>query len=141
MKRSELKRKTPLRSTSTLNAKAPMARGTKPYGTKPNRKSGKRAERNAGPDYLGMCRGQRCYLLLPGIHCAPIDTVVPCHSNQAKHGKGMGIKALDIYTVPGCCNCHRELDQGMRFTREEKFAFWDAAYKHWSNDRKIQFQS
>lgn len=78
-----------------------------------------------------LCRGQDCYLLLPGIQVHERATVVPCHSNQAKHGKGMGIKADDKFTVPGCWLCHRELDQGARFTKEEKFAFWDAAYARW----------
>lgn len=41
------------------------------------------------------------------------------------------MKAHDKFTVPGCWLCHRELDQGNRFTREEKFAFWDAAYERW----------
>jgi hypothetical protein len=43
----------------------------------------------------------------------------------------MGIKAHDEFTVPGCDACHRELDQGNRFTREEKFEIWDQAYARW----------
>jgi hypothetical protein len=78
-----------------------------------------------------LCRGQPCYLRVPGILAHPGDTVVPCHSNQARHGKGKGIKAHDRFTVPGCHACHAELDQGKRFTREEKFALWDAAFARW----------
>ena len=149
MKRSELKRKTPLRSTSTL-ARAPFKPPTRQLdqigrlAAKPLRqrkpKSAKLKARNAGPDYLAMCRGQRCYLQIPGVCTNDRETVVPCHSNQAKHGKGMGIKALDIFTVPGCACCHRELDQGMRFTRAIKFFLWDSAYQNWQVDRKIQFR-
>lgn len=61
--------------------------------------------------------------------------MVPCHSNQGKHGKGMGIKASDKFTVPGCHACHHEIDQGMRLTREERRAAWDAAYARWSKYR------
>lgn len=107
-------------------------RTSKPKVDKP-----KRAARNAGPDYLAMCRGQPCYLLVPGVAVHPIDTVVPAHSNQSIHGKGMGLKALDIYSVPGCAACHHEIDQGAHFTKAEKFAIWDAAYQRWEIDRKV----
>lgn len=60
-----------------------------------------------------------------------MDTTVPAHSNQSRHGKGMGIKADDEYTVPGCHACHYQIDQGNIFSREEKFAFWDGAYLAW----------
>ncbi|ARP53655.1 hypothetical protein ALFP_1768 [Alcaligenes faecalis] len=60
-----------------------------------------------------------------------IDSVVPCHSNQAKHGKGMGIKANDKFTVPGCMACHRFIDQSGA-PKAEKFALWDSAYARWA---------
>lgn len=86
-------------------------------------------QRGNGEDKL--CRGQQCFLQIPGICCNDPQTVVPCHSNQSRHGKGMGHKAEDIFTVPGCWLCHREIDQGKTFTKEEKFAIWDAAYAEW----------
>jgi hypothetical protein len=58
------------------------------------------------------------------------ETVVPCHSNQARHGKGMGIKAKHEFTVPGCANCHALIDQGPGL-REHKFAAWDVAFEAW----------
>ena len=139
VKRSELVRKTPMKpGTKPLQARAPMARGqSRMRASKPKADKPKRAARNAGPDYLAMCRGQTCYLLMPGVLAHPINTVVPAHSNQIRHGKGMGMKALDVYTVPACSACHAELDQGMRFTKEEKFALWDAAYEKWEADRKL----
>lgn len=142
MKRGELKRKTPLAPGSGFKPSTkPMARGsTRMRASKPASAKPKRAARNAGPDYLAMCRNQPCYLRLPGVVCAPRETVVPCHSNQQQHGKGTGLKALDIYTVPGCACCHRELDQGQRFTKAEKFALWDAAYERWAHDRENQLE-
>lgn len=131
-----LARKTPMkRGTVQLVAKKPMARGEAHLArqSKPIRK---RSRTNANPragqaNLLRLVRGQPCYLELPGILVHQLATVVPCHSNQAEHGKGMGIKAFDEFTVPGCGLCHAELDQGNRFTKEEKFEFWNRAYARW----------
>lgn len=76
-----------------------------------------------------LCKGQPCYLRIPGICTGQAHD--PCHSNQAAHGKGKGIKAYDYYTLPGCRACHNELDQGMRYSRIEKFALWDAGFALW----------
>jgi len=85
---------------------------------------------------LEACRGESCYLQIPGVCIGGTDTTVPAHSNQARHGKGMGIKAKDQYTVPACYACHAEIDQGSRFTREEKFALWNRAYAAWKPVRE-----
>jgi len=61
---------------------------------------------------------------------------VPCHSNQQIHGKAMGLKASDIYTVPGCQKCHAEIDQGKRFNKAQKFEIWNSAYSRWVVDRE-----
>ncbi len=85
-----------------------------------------------GSKYLAACRRERCYLRVPGV-CWLLDvdyTVVPCHSNQAKHGKGMGIKANHEFTVPGCRACHAWIDQGPA-PRAHKFETWDRAYEAW----------
>lgn len=93
----------------------------------------KRAKRKPtvaeGLKYLAACRGEPCFLRMRGClgHSA---TVVPCHSNQARHGKGMGIKARHEFTVPGCANCHALIDQGPGL-REQKFAVWDVAFDEW----------
>lgn len=110
---------------------AGLARQSKPI-RKASRTNAKREK--TGEDKL--CRGQRCYLAIPGCCRNDLASVVPCHSNQLVHGKGKGIKALDKFTVPGCRHCHAELDQGMRFTKEEKFAIWDAAYARWEPVRE-----
>lgn len=125
MRRTPLARKTPLRSRSLLKPSLRSTIGKKVSVWKKSKPARVSAE-------AALCRGQDCYLLLPGIHVHDRATVVPCHSNQSKHGKGMGVKADDKYTVPGCWLCHRQLDQGSQFTREEKFAFWDDAYARWA---------
>lgn len=89
-----------------------------------------------GIDYLALCRGQQCYLRLPAVTIHNPATVVPCHSNQSIHGKGMGLKASDEFTVPGCYACHAELDQGRIYTKQQKFDAWDAAFARWKIDRE-----
>lgn len=139
-----MKQKTPLRpstkglSRSTpLVAKKPMARGDSQLArnTTPMRS---RSKTNANPrpatGEAKLCKGQPCYLRIPGICTGAAHD--PCHSNQALHGKGKGIKAHDEYTVPGCRACHNELDQGKRFTRAEKFDIWNRGYEAWKPRRE-----
>lgn len=128
MKRSPMKP-----STKPMNRGTPMARG------KPMKVRRKVRPKVDGIDYLAMCRGQECFLLLSMVRFHNRETVVPCHSNQSKHGKGMGLKASDKMTVPGCFDCHRILDQGGQMTREEKVSAWDAAYARWDSYREKQF--
>lgn len=51
------------------------------------------------------------------------------HSNQAKHGKGMGEKASDVYVAALCAWCHRELDQGNGEDQEQKVRRWTGAWR------------
>lgn len=110
--------------TKPLQARAPMKRAA---WTKHAPK--KRAGHNKA--YLNACRGELCYLRIPGICIGGIDTTVPAHSNEQAHGKGMGLKADDRYTVPACMACHHEIDQGSRPSKHERFAIWRAAYAAW----------
>ncbi len=82
-----------------------------------------------GSKYLAACRGEPCFLRVFGV-CIGSESVVPCHSNQSKHGKGMGLKAAHEKTVPGCAACHAWIDQGPA-AREVKFSTWDRAYERW----------
>lgn len=115
--------------------RSPMKPSTKPMSRgKPIKARIKKRPKVHGIDYLALCRGQRCYLQMD-CTCSPPETVVACHSNQLIHGKGMGIKASDEFTVPGCMRCHAELDQGKRFTKEQKKGFFDLALERWKIDR------
>lgn len=87
---------------------------------------------------LTACKGECCYLRIPGVCIGGLDTVVPAHSNQAKHGKGMGIKADDQYSVPACHSCHFAIDQSGQFSKEEKFSIWDSAYEAWEPVRAMK---
>lgn len=96
----------------------------------------KRAGHNKA--YLEACRGELCYLRIPSVCIGGIQTIVPCHSNQSRHGKAMGLKAHDEFTVPGCYACHAQIDQGGLFSREEKFEIWNTAYAAWEPVRTLK---
>lgn len=138
MKRSTpLQRKTPLQqgtkglARTEFKRKAPMATGAQLLRQAAPLRSRSKTNSNPRPatGEAKLCKGQPCYLRIPGICTGQAQD--PCHSNQAAHGKGKGIKAHDYYTLPGCRACHNELDQGMRYSRIEKFAIWDAGFALW----------
>lgn len=51
-----------------------------------------------------------CTMRLPGVCLGGTETTVLAHSNQLKHGKGMGIKADDNWGAFACAACHDVLD-------------------------------
>jgi transcription elongation factor Elf1 len=62
-------------------------------------------------------------------HCGASDgTVCACHSNQSKHGKGMGLKAPDSLVVALCHRCHYEMDNGKNLSKQERIDMWTEAY-------------
>lgn len=128
--------------------RTPMKRGTKPLARSTPLRANSRKKRphKTNPEldrreYVDACFGEPCYLRIPGVKCAGIKTVVPCHSNQGIHGKGGGLKAYDIYTVPGCMHCHHELDQGRRLSREQRADIWNRAYERWISIRNKKMSS
>lgn len=129
MRRSAFERKKPMeRGEAELERRSPIKK--KARKPRPDRDD---------PKALAACRGERCYLCLPGVTCQGASSTVPCHTNEASAGKGMGIKAPDVFTVPGCAACHRELDSGMWFTKPEKFALWRLAYARWAPYREATY--
>ncbi|HDR9036097.1 TPA: DUF1364 family protein [Burkholderia vietnamiensis] len=124
--------------------KTPMSRGSWSRKSSPlpdqdprkvaMKRRAKRPTVAEGSKYLAACRSERCYLRVPGV-CPlnPADeTVVPCHSNQSRHGKSAGMKADNEFTVPGCMWCHAWLDQNLAGTpRQVKFDTWDRAFEEW----------
>jgi hypothetical protein len=63
---------------------------------------------------------RRLVASLPCIQCGREGYTQCAHSNLSIFGKGMSLKAHDWATFPLCCDCHRELDQGSKYTKEEK---------------------
>ncbi|MDR5761939.1 nuclease domain-containing protein [Caballeronia sp. LZ035] len=124
MKRSSIQRKTPLARSAW-----PLADRSTAQRRSTLKARVKKPTVEQGSKYLAACRGESCYLRVLGV-CIGRNTVVPCHSNQARHGKGMGIKAKHEFTVPGCQACHAWIDQGPA-PREAKFRQWDVGYARW----------
>jgi len=57
--------------------------------------------------------------------CGSMAGSQAAHQNELK---GMGLKVSDARCAALCVNCHRELDQGTKMTREERREFWKNAY-------------
>lgn len=94
MKRTELKRKTPLRAKSSMKRRTSRMKSSRPKMT-PIRKA---------------ARGEACTILIPGVCNNDTSTTVLCHSNRLADGKGMGLKAPDTAAAIGCSCCHAVLD-------------------------------
>lgn len=66
----------------------------------------------------------------PCQHCGAEDgTIVACHSNQLRDGKGMGLKTPDYRIAALCYACHTELDNGMLWSRAERIDIWEEAHR------------
>lgn len=121
---------------STMQRKTPMDHGTSALKRTPFKRASRRKHKIEGyhdQRLLDACRGESCYLRIPGV-CPRIPedpTVVDCHGNWADVGKGLGLKAKDQYSVPGCAPCHYWLDFGTTVTRDEKRAVFFGALAKW----------
>lgn len=76
---------------------------------------------------LDAIRSLPCQFQIPDV-CEGGDCSDPAHSNQQLHGKGKSLKAHDCFVAAGCRACHREIDQGMRLSREDRIYYWRTAY-------------
>jgi hypothetical protein len=66
----------------------------------------------------------------PCVLCGSNDgTVVACHSNQLRDGKGTGIKAKDYRIGFMCATHHNMIDNGKELSREERIALWEDAHR------------
>ncbi|WP_321913659.1 hypothetical protein [Paraburkholderia sp. J11-2] len=131
MKRSGFRpRRTPLKSSGFSRKSSPLADRKTAI-----RRSVKKATVADGAKYLAACRGEPCYL---NACCPWTDwadpTVVPCHSNFAEHGKAGAMKAQHRFSVPGCFDCHRWLDQG-KASYEVKYSTFADALSRWEPRR------
>ncbi|WP_180076894.1 DUF968 domain-containing protein [Acinetobacter sp. YH12251] len=63
---------------------------------------------------------------LPCVRCGQVPSQA-AHSNSAKHGKGRGVKASDLFVIPLCHSCHAAFDRfelGNREESEKLFEQW-----------------
>ncbi len=52
----------------------------------------------------------------------PVDAA---HSNQSSDGKGVGLKACDLKTIPLCRQHHIEYDQFQKINRSQSVGWFD----------------
>lgn len=65
---------------------------------------------------------------VPCCYCGRLDgTVVAAHSNQGRHGKGLGLKAHDCFVAFLCHACHLFVDQG-KADQDIRSSVWQAAH-------------
>lgn len=73
-------------------------------------------------------QGRNCTLQIPGVCNHDSATTVWAHSNQQRHGKGVGIKANDIFGCYACSACHDWLDNS-KVPRDEKNTVFQFAFE------------
>jgi hypothetical protein len=61
--------------------------------------------------------------LVAAIQCCECGARPPSQCAHANTGKGMALKTDDRRCFPLCPTCHRALDQGASYTKEERRAF------------------
>ncbi len=51
------------------------------------------------------------------------------HSNLGQHGKGKSMKAHDCFFAAACRECHFEIDNGKRLSKDERENIWRAGHE------------
>jgi transcription elongation factor Elf1 len=61
--------------------------------------------------------------------CGKYGQTVPAHANWQEYGKGMGLKAHDMYVAAVCTHCHDMIDGRIgKLTEDEKRELWHRAW-------------
>ena len=74
--------------------------------------------------YLDFLRTLPCMFHISGV-CSGGQTIA-AHSNALRHGRGVGHKASDSYSIASCNECHRWYDEG-KAKRADKDQAYQAA--------------
>ena len=61
--------------------------------------------------------------------CGMSGQTQAAHANWSKYGKGMGMKAHDVFTAALCQTCHFAIDQGAQMSGEERREAWEDAFR------------
>ena len=92
------------------------------------------------PALRKLAKDKPCMFRVEGVCNNDPATTVWCHSNQGKHGKGMGAKSHDPFGAFGCSSCHDWYDNKIpNVPHEEKVATFERArdattYFIWANN-------
>ncbi|GAB4059246.1 hypothetical protein [Uliginosibacterium sediminicola] len=115
-----------------MSTKRPSKIVPRPGDVAPSRRDAKGLAGNfRDRDLLDLAHDiNECTLQLPGV-CTGYSPhgCEPAHSNFSIHGKGARIKAHDNFHAASCHACHAELDQGRRFTYEQKMEYFVRAHE------------
>ena len=71
----------------------------------------------------------RAVASLPCQLCGKEGKTQAAHANWTEYGKGMGMKAHDVYSAALCVHCHANIDQGSKLSYEERKSLWEAAWR------------
>lgn len=68
-------------------------------------------------------------ICIPGVCNGNPETTVAAHSNQQKHGKGVGHKSDDCFIAFACSACHDAIDgRAGRLAKEDRHEHWEIGY-------------
>lgn len=87
-----------------------------------------KSEAKRNQNIMAMAKGKPCLIEIPGICNHNPETTVAAHSNWHEHGKSLGRKADDQYTVWACSDCHHYIDANPT-TRETARHWWHEGHK------------
>lgn len=70
-----------------------------------------------------------CTFSIPGVTHTRDETLVWCHSNEERHGKGIGLKAHDFFGAIGCQACHDWYDIESRRNAQPAGSYLEAVQR------------
>ncbi len=116
MKRTLLRRKTPLRSNVLrVEGRRFVLSSALHSGRSPTRSKTKHARRLRAPEYMAWVKTLLCYVrAIAAIDFPGTDRITPCGGPvEADHAgskmtEGDGTRAYDATCIPMCCRHHRE---------------------------------
>lgn len=87
---------------------------------------------------LDVAHDAPCCMRIEGICQDGLYPSVPAHSNQQRHGRGVGHKSADCFVVAACPACHFWLDAGpaSRADKQERFLQGLETYWLWMWDNE-----
>ena len=71
----------------------------------------------------------RAVASLPCQLCGREGETQAAHANWTEYGKGMGMKAHDVYSAALCVGYHAGIDQGSKLSYQERKELWEAAWR------------
>jgi hypothetical protein len=82
-------------------------------------------------ELLDLARGAPCLVNIAGVCNNNSATTVAAHSNELRHGHGVGIKAHDVFIAFACSACHDVIDgRSMnKFSAAQRREFWRTGFE------------